>query len=267
MRLRLRRDRRVAILGCGPAGLFAAHAFIQMGQTVSIFSKKRRSEMFGAQYLHAPIPALSLAPPQTIEYKLTGSVHDYAAKVYGGRLSARSVSPAYLEGQQEVWDIREAYYRAWEFYAPLIVSMPLDSSSIHSLKQTFDLVVSTIPAPALCANMEGAHLFHSETVWAVGDAPERGIYCPVTVPSWTVQCNGEENPRWYRASNVFGYKTAEWPGEKAPPVQDIAKVEKPISTTCDCWVDSRYLRAGRFGTWTKGVLSHEVYYQIRKEFK
>jgi hypothetical protein len=115
--------------------------------------------------------------------------------------------------------------------------------------------------------MDGVHRFESETVWAVGDAPERGIFCPVTVPSWTVQCNGEENPRWYRASNVFGYKTCEWPGEKAPPVQDIAKVEKPISTTCDCWLDGNYLRLGRFGTWTKGVLSHEGYYQIRKEFK
>lgn len=263
----LKRDRRVAILGCGPAGLFAAHAFAELGWTISIFSKKRRSEMFGAQYLHMPIPGLSLAPPQTVTYKIMGTEQQYADKVYGGKLSARQVSPAYLNGEQRAWDIREAYYRGWEYYASLITSMAIDSSSIHSLMQSFDMVVSSIPAREICGDMTGKHEFYSEDVWAVGDAPERGIFCPISVPPWEVHCNGEENPRWYRASNVFGYKTCEWPGEKAPPVQDIAKVIKPISSSCDCWGGKNLLRVGRYGTWRKGVLSHEAYYEIKKGLK
>ncbi len=261
MRLSLRkRERRVAILGCGPAGLFAAHAFAEGGWTVSIFSKKRRSEMFGAQYLHQPIPGLTVDPPQTLDYVLQGTAEEYALKVYGGKLPAAAVSPSIYTGKHQVWDIRQAYYAAWDRYASRITNMAIDSSSIHALKQGFDLVVSSVPAPGICADMEGKHNFPYEWIWAVGDAPERGVFCPVNMPPFTLICNGMPEPRWYRASNVFGYKTAEWPDSKEkPPIEDIARVKKPLGTNCDCHAGSKFLRVGRYGTWTKGVLSHEAY--------
>lgn len=254
-----RKPKKVAVLGCGPAGLFAAHAFHEGGWEVSIFSKKRRSEMFGAQYLHAPIPGLTHTPPRKLTYMLLGTAEDYARKVYGGALKADAVSPSHLTGEHEVWDIREAYGNAWERYAHRITHMYVDASSIHPLKVNFDLVVSSVPAESICADMESKHYFTSESVWAVGDAPERGVFCPIAVPPQTVMCNGNDTPAWYRASNVFGYATAEWPNSHKAPIADLAQVRKPISTNCDCHAGKDFLRVGRYGTWTKGVLSHEAY--------
>jgi len=54
-----RKPKRIFILGCGPAGLFAAQAAAEMGCSAVIISKLRRSEMYGAQYLHSEIPGLT----------------------------------------------------------------------------------------------------------------------------------------------------------------------------------------------------------------
>ena len=48
----------VAILGCGPTGLVAAHACAMKHIPFVIFSKKRKSFLFGSQYLHEPIPGV-----------------------------------------------------------------------------------------------------------------------------------------------------------------------------------------------------------------
>lgn len=260
---------RVAILGCGPTGLFAAHAFAERGfSRVSILSRKRRSEMFGAQYLHKPIPGLTEGEGEMVRYLLRGTPEQYARKVYEGKMDPSRTSPVILHQDHAAFDIRSAYYKAWDMYSPAIVNMDIGPSIMPEIMRGFDFVVATIPADRLCnSTCSGAHQFHSQKVWAVGDAPERGIFCPITVQPWTIECNGLENPRWYRVSNVFGYKTAEWPGEKAPPVENIAAVEKPISTNCDCWTDHKgFMRAGRYGTWSKGVLSHQVYYDIVGSF-
>lgn len=257
----LRMTRRAAVLGCGPSGLFAAMALEEEGWNVSVLSLKRKSEMFGAQYLHRPIPGLSEGSSK-LTYDLWGSVEAYAAKVYQGRVPADKVSPSYIKGEQEVWDIREAYSSAWDIFADRITSTPIGPADIFHITESFDLTVCTIPTPDLCMKKQ-THLFHSERVWAVGDAPERGIFCPIRVSPYTVVCNGLDNPRWYRASNVFNFRTAEWPEEKKPPVEDISLIHKPISTTCDCHLGRKFLRAGRFGKWTKGVLSHEAYYDFK----
>jgi len=214
--------------------------------------------MFGAQYLHQEIPGLP-AYRATLNYTLTGTVEGYAKKVYGGTLPPEKVSPSHLLGVSTVWDIRAAYYGAWDRYAGMITSMHVNPSDVSSIKQSFDLVVSSLPVPVLCADMNQQHSFEAGKVWAIGDAPERGIFCPVSTPHFTVRCNGEETPAWYRASNVFNYQTAEWPQDNKPPIEGIAEVIKPLQTNCNCHVDGKFIRVGRYGTWAKGVLSHEAY--------
>lgn len=256
---------RIAILGCGPAGLFAAHAFRACGfEEVTILSRKRRSEMFGAQYLHQPIPGLTGAG-KLLQYQLIGTQEQYAEKVYGGKIKPENTSPATLPESHLAYDIREAYYRAWEIYTDTIVNIRIEPSMMTDIVRGYDMVVSTIPARLLCADMDGNHEFRSQRIWAVGDAPERGIFCPIFVEPQRVVCNGTPERGWYRASNVFGYKTAEWPDGPKPPIDNIASVEKPINTNCDCW--PTVLRAGRYGTWTKGVLSHEVYYDTIRRYR
>lgn len=258
-----KRNRTAAVLGCGPAGLFATHALVQSGWDVTVFSNKRRSEMFGAQYLHQIIPGLSTEMVR-LEYRLQGDVEGYRHKVYGS-MPAVTVSPEHLTGRHTVYNIRVAYYAAWDRYVNRIKHRPgMGAAEVTELLEGggFGMVVSSLPAPSICYKV---HRFPAQRVWAIGDAPERGIFCPVEMPPNTVVCNGDTPPSWYRASNVFGYKTCEWPEGTKPPIQDLAEVIKPLRTDCDCHMyDKRFIRVGRYGTWTKGVLSHQAYLTVKE---
>jgi len=269
-----RNNRRwAAVLGCGPAGLFATHALMQNGWNVRVFSKMRKSEMFGVQYLHAPIPGLTDGQePRTVKYQLNGDVSGYREKVYGPNPVKTSVEM--LESEHLAWDIRAAYDRAWEMYSQIIMHAPdlsfrdlgvgdPDSES-GVISQQYEYIISSIPAPALCF---AEHRFHTREVWAAGDAPERGTFCPIDVaPDDTIICDGTRDVGWYRTAKVFGYRTAEWPERRKPPYHGVTLISKPISTDCDCFLrrgDSPFkvLKVGRFGAWNKTVLSHTAYTQ------
>lgn len=251
-------SKRVAVLGCGPSGLFAAHALVQIGCEVQIFSKKRKSEMFGAQYLHAPIPGLTDGMvPISLEYKLIGTAAGYREKVYGPGSNVE-VSPETLTETHSAWDIREAYGRAWNLYNDRIRHWPdIGFTSIRAFMANADLVVSSLPAKAICGDPD--HRFNSQDIWAIGDAPERGIFEPLRLAKGgQVLLNGETDTGWYRTSSVFFHGTTEWPSGRKPPIEGVARVEKPLSNDCDC--HEEVLRVGRYGRWEKGVLSHEAYY-------
>ena len=245
------------MLGAGPAGLIAAHAATTAGCAVIIASKIRKSEMFGAQYLHAPIPGMTDVAPVEVRYALDGTPDEYRAKVYG-KTSRVPVSPETLEKDHTAWDIRRTYDNLWLRYGPDINGITLEEgdTELEEMIKALapDHVFSTVPAQILCRNDD--HAFYAEKVWAIGDAPEKGIFCPIAVEANTIQCNGTGDVSWYRASNVFGYSTAEWSGSR-PPIEGLSRVTKPIRTDCDC--HPGITRLGRYGKWTKGVLSHEAY--------
>lgn len=245
----------VLILGCGPAGLMAAHAVaIKTGQPPAIASKKRKSEMYGAQYLHRPIPNLKNGgSPALVKYQVWGSAEDYKTKVYGDTWLG-SVSPEDLPEQHMAWDIRLAYNELWDLYHGWVIDTNLKNigpDGIEAMHKRFRLIISSVPKPLLCYK---GHTFSAQKIKAIGDAPERGIFAPVTIERNTVVCNGEPEPSWYRASNIFGYKTVEYPEDANPPIPGLADVNKPLWNNCDCWPD--IVHVGRYGTWEKGVLSH-----------
>jgi hypothetical protein len=258
------RKKMAAVLGCGPAGLFAAQALDRKGWKVTIFSKRRRSEMYGAQYLHRPIPGLTDKSDFTlVEYALHGTIDGYRQKVYGG--GNIEVSPQKFLGWHRAWDIRSSYLNAWNYFFPAIEDVNVTAAWIDDvqLHREFRLVVSSIPAPSLCMGTQ--HTFGATNVWAIGDAPERGIFCPINhIPDNTVICSGDDSSAWYRASNVFGYRTAEWPYELNLPFSNVATVVKPIVTNCDCFKAKPYnfVRVGRYGRWEKGELSHHAFERI-----
>lgn len=264
---------RIAVLGAGPAGLFAAHAVTEAGWKPEIFSICQVSQLYGAQYLHSPIPGLTPEEPEQVSYLLHGSAEEYRAKVYGPRQGV-TVSPEVMPEDHFAWDIRAAYRRAWTAYRPLIQPRFIDVAWIEKAVQDFDLVISTVPAKILCT--DGRHVFPSQRAWAIGDAPDLGVRCSIKVPRNTVVCNGKDYPSWYRAANVFGYRTAEWPYSgsndtlpkfaKGKGVPMNAKlIHKPIATNCDCWGD-KVLRLGRYGAWNKNALSHTAFYQVKEYF-
>lgn len=250
---------KILVLGCGPAGLLAAHAASYAPDAyINIVSIKQRSELYGCQYLHGPIPDLAL-DTTTVSYELRGSVSDYQRKVYGDQPVPGGVSPAALTGSHPAWDIRQAYEQLWERYAGLVDDFPIDASDMGRMLSYYapDLVVNTIPLPLLCAEPT-AHSFTSQQCWAMGDAPERGQFVPIPRQEDTIVCDGTRDVSWYRTSTVFGYSTAEWSGLRPkPPLEGVVAFNKPLATTCDCWPDM--LRVGRYGSWTKGALSHEAF--------
>jgi hypothetical protein len=248
------------ILGCGPAAMFAAHAMTLKGWNFRIFTKvKRKSEMFGAQYLHEPIPGLSQSDGTALSYALRGTAAAYREKVYG-TTPVPAVSPESLVGKHGAWDIREAYDMAWDLYSGRIEAIgPIGPAELDALNfsQKPRRIFATIPATSLCYRSHG---FRQRPVWAIGDAPERGIWAPVVVPDMTVVCNGEPEPHWYRASRVFGHTTVEWPDGPKPPLSEVAQIHKPIDTDCDCFTHLRgFHRLGRFGRWQKSILAHHAF--------
>lgn len=252
---------KVAIFGCGPAGLMAAAAAEEAGMAPMIAGYKRKSEMYGAQYLHRPIPNFSPDMGFDVKYTLHGTVEEYRKKVYGD--TRVQVSPEDLAEDHEGWDIRQTYDNLWLHFVDRIQHVEFSGGAdvqffVESMDKTeqFNHFVSTIPSPLLCTNP--AHAFPSQVIWAIGDAPERGQFCPIKAADMNqVICSGGETS-WYRCANILGYRTAEWPERKRPPFEGVSRVEKPLGTNCDCLPFVH--RMGRYGSWKKGVLSHEAYY-------
>lgn len=253
---------KIAILGSGPAGLFAAHAVAERWRP-RIFSFGPKSRLYGAQYLHEPIPELSSGDPVRISYFLRGTVAEYRTKVYGPHRKVQ-VSPETLAGDGNGWDIRTTYDAAWDLYSKYIVPCIVNPEWIEEAVKEFDLVINTVPAVSICKN--GEHRFLSQRVWAIGDAPDLGVKCPVVETGEnTVVCNGAKEPTWYRAANIFRYRTVEWPhatrNKYLPPKAKL--IRKPIGTDCDCWGE-KVLRLGRFGAWSKNALSHTAFYRTKE---
>lgn len=248
---------RVLVFGCGPAGLLAAYAAErEFNADVTVVSVKQKSPLYGCQYLHGPIPGLAL-PQATVNYHLRGTAEQYRKKVYGSLRPPTSVSPQLYEGLSPAWDIRNMYDQLWDRFEPKVNDLRVQPEDVIGLLDHFmpDGAVSSIPLPSLCQAGE-QHTFNSVPVWAVGETPDRPF--PISFPPFTVACDGTEEIGWYRGANVFGYRTVEWPGHlRKVPVRGVVKVNKPLSTNCDCL--AAVLRVGRFGMWQKGILVHETY--------
>lgn len=257
----------VAVLGCGPAGLAAAHAVHVAGCTVHVYSKPRKSELHGAQYLHHPIPGMTSTAPRTVTVDLIGSHEDYRRRVYGGQAdSVPVVSTEDLPPEHDAWDIRSTYDNLWDAYSPRIIGGLIQPTWLrHMLAGTsYDVVFSTVPAPVLCTTDE--HVFNARLVRALGDAVGRGearASALVNVADEHVLCNGNGAASWYRAARVFGHTTVEWPMpqtlEEDMGLLEIGAVSvlKPLETDCDCFPE--VTRLGRYGQWKKGVLVHHAY--------
>lgn len=246
---------KLLILGCGPAGLIAAHAAYNRGIDFIVVSKARKSFMNGAQYLHAPIPGVSLKPSFTIRYDLIGEADGYRQKIYGPQPVA--VSPESLLGTHEAWDIREAYDALWDLYGADVQDVSITPTILSNLWKNWkpDAIISTIPAKILCH--DSRHRFEAEDVWATNGLE-------IILRDNTVLCNGRPDVAWYRASKIQGHSNTEFPYDKYPAQFNgqIWRVTKPIRTTCRCFPGVH--RVGRYGKWTKGVLSHEAWEEANK---
>lgn len=245
----------VAILGAGPAGLLAAHAVALAGGKPAIFSKPDsggvavKSEIGPATYLHKAIPDLtSAAPDAMLTFVKKGTGSGYALKVYGSRYHPCSWDK-FEAGEAPAWALQPAYDDLWDRYGELIIPMEVDPETVRMLLDDFGAVVSTVPAPALC---EADHAFPFRKVWISDHFTFHDDRDPIMV--YDGQVGGIGNR--FRASRIFGKACTEY----ASPVPEAREGIKVLATNCDCHPE--IVRAGRWGTWTPGVLVHHAFEKV-----
>ncbi len=236
----------IIILGCGPAGLLAAHAAAMQGLDFKIVSIKEQSPMSGAQYLHQEIPGIT-GEPFTVTFKKLGSRAGYAINTYGSRFAPVSWD-LWEEGPRPAWPLPEAYDKLWDLYSGEIESEWVTAEMIPSLYKQTDLLVSTVPRRSLCTDPEGHH-FHGQRVWISDEAHE-------TCEPNTIIYNGLQKRRWYRSSLINGIGSTESRIEHDGWIPGV----KPLKTNCNC--HPHVFFRGRFGAWQKNVLLHHVFNQM-----
>lgn len=246
---------KVAVLGCGPAGLLAAHAVELNGHRPTIFSRKVKGIMPGAMYIHEAIPEICSAEPDAlITYAKLGDAEGYAKKVYGDYSHPTSWNK-FSEGKLPAWSMSAVYDTLWEHFEKDIVNWDIDSPFLDRLYDgPFDWVVSTIPATALCY---GDCWFTSQRIFVYRDhrdsCEQLGDPCVIY--------NGQPEQAWYRSSLIFGEGSTEYSEHCLGNLGSVGyRGTKPIDTNCRC---RPYItRAGRFGKWHKGILVHDVFKEV-----
>jgi hypothetical protein len=250
----------IAILGCGPAGLAAAEAAVSLGHSVIIASSSNKpSKIYGCQYLHEPVPGYEEVPHTRVGYWLNGTPDQYRKKVYGEKWKGK-VSPEDFVGEHDAWDIRATYTAMWDRLhnnrtVHFVRIHPIANGELPDTiyNQEPKIIISTIPARALCYVREHEFLFHS--IWAMGSTT-KGLDADDTII-----CDGTEEHTWYRQASVFGYRTTEW--SRNPTGGEIASaVVKPLATSCNCY--PHIYRIGRYGKWLKSYLVHEAYPDVTR---
>lgn len=239
----------VIILGCGPSGLLAAHAAYLRGVEPIILSRRIKSVIGGAQFLHDPIPGITaLEPEGHISFLKIGHPEGYAKKVYG-RPDAETSWQSFPGGPRACWSMDRMYENLWGLYANSIIEYMVTPDQVGDLLGQYKTIISTIPAGSLCSHSE--HQFKGQSVW-IGNSAWRG--CPEN----SIVYNGHPGDHWYRTSRIFGHEAT----ESTTPFPHAQTGVKPLSTDCDCLPEVH--RVGRFGTWKKGVLVHHAFHQAQE---
>ena len=249
--------KHVAILGCGPAGLMVAHAANISGWDFRIYSRKAKSKLHGAQYLHKPIPKIDTDGPHLVEYQLRGTPEEYRHKVYGESWDG-TVSPEDLTEQHYAWDLRRAYDWLWKEFEPWIAEHELNNSNTYYTWNA-DLVISTVPRKLWA---QPGDIFESKKIWALGDVDPGWL---AKQADFTIVCDGTTLCTWYRSAKIFNRSTLEWPyferWEKPPWIGAVI-VEKPLR--CETNGAPDFVHLGRYGAWEKGILTSDAFYQAMK---
>ena len=259
----------------------AAHACAVSGVEFSVYSKRRKSYLFGSQYLHEPIPELiGEHEGRPVRYLNVGTPEEYRRKTHG-KFWDGIIAPEDFESEHTAWNIREAYERLWIRYGRGVVHSEIVDGVLYAggmnwMKElaAHDLVISTVPRRLWA--VDGDEFIYSEG-WALGDAPEHGIFVPFDITDNTIICDGSQEVQYNRLSKVFGYTTVEWPAHididivMAKPGMPLpSKFIKPLAFTPSATVEnetSKWLHTGRFGAWRKAVLVTDAWHDTINKLK
>lgn len=247
-------DSRVAVFGCGPAGLIAAQTLEMMGvgkNLIDIFSwSLEPSPIGGAQFLHLPLLDPAEPADAMIRFEKLGDRHLYASKVYGDPWVKTSWQQ-YPEEQVPAWNLKRVYEQLWELWHERMIEEEVNRSNVEHFRNTYWRIFSTIPPSEYC---NGPHRFPRTRIKLAKDDSVKGDN--------VVRYSGRKEDKWYRESRIFGEGWREYGGhvELATNAWHVQGI-KPMGTDCDCerpWL----CRVGRFGCWDKVFLLHHVPDQV-----
>lgn len=253
---------RVAIIGCGPAGLIAAHTAEREGAEVDIFSLKEKSVIGGAQYLHHKLVDLDGHPEaEMIHMFKVGNQSGYAEKVYGDSSAPVSWSN-YAIGPQVAYSLGEVYDLLWGKYEHRVRDYRFRPEDLQgwTTGEEYDYVFSSIPRKAACMDHD-RHRFEVQEIILV----PMGL----TLVPETIIYSGRPSDLWYRTSFLDGegwteYSKHSLSEEAIEFCYDNGGRDgiKPLATNCDCHLKDALVPIGRFGTWDKKVLLHSVPFTV-----
>lgn len=256
------RIQSVVVIGCGPAGLAAAHAAYGLGYPVRVIAPKVKTPQRGPLLLQRAIPGITVDHPYGYirQIVIGGSILDYRTKMYGDiniNINGDILSPGY-----HAWRFPEAYDRLWELYSDTIENKWVTSYEMNAIAgDPAVLVVCTAPARSLC---DRRHSFETVQVAVTPEAIFPGQ------PDDTIIFNADPSVEWSRSSRIFGIEVTEWPVSRALDHANIEGmgfgssiriIRKPISTNCNC--HPYVLRTGRFGAWRNETWVDTAYYDTR----
>lgn len=253
---------KVAVLGCGPAGLIAAHTAERLGHNVHVFSRLVKSNPSGAQVLHQPVKGLEIKPFY-VEYHKFGSRGGYAEKVYGNPEAPCSWD-LYPAGVMNAWPMRETYDELWLRFGYRVRDLDLDNAQVQMLAMQYDKVFSTVPLPQIMPRMEW-DIFSQQPVWISQgkvDRPNKAEF---------IHYVGTPRPDWYRHSLIRSYASWEFSHEPVPGWPfDYVKIQKPLDVvggddTRRDLVPENVVLVGRYGEWRKGRLAHHAQEVVEEE--
>jgi siroheme synthase (precorrin-2 oxidase/ferrochelatase) len=245
---------KVYVIGCGPAGLAAAHAAVGLDARVTVYAPKAKTPQRGPLLIQRPIPGINTDHPDgTIHQRVIGgSILDYRYKLYGD--INIGINGDMLRPEYHAWKHPETYDKLWDLYEHLIVPRKVSQYELFQMQDDADLVVSTANSNRLCrrAFPNGLHNFEFVQVAITPKAeyPDQ--------PDNTIIFNAGSKHSWVRSSKVFGQEVTEWSVNDFPDGPDARVIKKPISTDCNCY--PRVLRTGRFGAWKNEVWIDTAYY-------
>jgi hypothetical protein len=236
---------RVVIIGCGPAGLAAAHAAFGLGCDVVIYAPKQKTPQRGPLLIQRPIPGINVSHPDGSirQFVVGGSILDYRYKLYGDvniGINGDILKPVYHACRHQ-----ETYDQLWRRYKHAITDRIVSKLEMTRIDRDGDLVVSTANAMLMCDRYpypaeNGGHEFVSAevAVTTMASYPNQ--------PDNTIVFNAGTEYPWVRSSKIFGAEVTEWLANDEMPVY-ARLIRKPISNTCNCY--PKVLRTGRFGAW------------------
>ena len=259
--------KQVAILGTGIAGLLSAKAVLELGMQPVLYDRDySKKPLKGLHYLHdacgmeLPIVSINNFIIDTDEPDGTTLGERYCRKVFGEiNETAKNNSITTLPSHELAYCMHSAYntlYEAMEQHFHF-EEVDVNKEFVDSIIGDFHAVISTIPLKVVFPKFE----CKSEKVWSSQTFPE--ILSNMELGQNCVVYNVNEDESWYRASRVGSTVWTEYVGK--PTDVEVFPIRKLITEKIDLdktFQETGIILGGRYGTWNRKELAHDIYYRV-----